>query len=586
MFYKVGMHIHVIPNRDSPPTVLLRESYRDGKTVKKRTLANLSALPAEQIELIRQVLRGEKLVAPASLFEIDASRHHGHVQAVWLAMQRLGLAQLLSTRPCAERQRVLAMIAARILRPNSKLATTRWWDTTTLPELFELDACDEQALYAAMDWLLERQDAIQGKLAQRHLQPGDLVLYDLSSSYFEGSTCELAALGYNRDGKRGKLQVNYGLLTDARGVPVAISVFEGNTADADTFMPQVTQLRERFGIDEMVLVGDRGMIAQTHIDALRAETGLQWITALKSGSLRVLASEGALQLGLFDERNLFEFTHADYSGERLVAYRNPELGKRRAHKRQALLEATVALLEPIRQRVAAGRLKGQDRIGLCVGKVLNRYKVGKHLDLVIGDASFEYTINEARVAQEATLDGIYVIRTAVPQERMGSDDVVRNYKSLSQVEQAFRSMKTVDLEVRPIYHRLADRVRAHLLLCMLAYYVKWHMMQAWRPLLFADEEQAAKAQRDPVAPARRSAGALRKVSNRTLEDGTCVHSFDSLLHHLSTIVRNACHHPGASAPEATFTLDTAPDAKQLQALELLRPLPCRQQPNSGSTITD
>ena len=570
MIYKVGMHIHVIPNRDSPPTVLLRESYRDGKTVRKRTLANLSALPADQIELIRQVLRGEKLVAPASLFEIDASHHHGHVQAVWLAMQRLGLAQLLSTRPCAERQRVLAMIAARILSPHSKLATTRWWDTTTLPELFELDACDEQALYAAMDWLLERQDAIQGKLAQRHLQPGGLVLYDLSSSYFEGSTCELAALGYNRDGKRGKLQVNYGLLTDARGVPVAISVFEGNTADADTFMPQVAQLRERFGIDEMVLVGDRGMIAQTHIDALRAEAGLQWITALKSGSLRVLASEGALQLGLFDERNLFEFTHADYPGERLVACRNPELAKRRAHKRQALLEATVALLEPIRLRVAAGRLKGQDRIGLCVGKVLNRYKVGKHFDLVIGDASFEYTINEARVAQEATLDGIYVIRTAVPQERMGSDDVVRNYKSLSQVEQAFRSMKTVDLEVRPIYHRLADRVRAHLLLCMLAYYVKWHMMQAWRPLLFADEEQAAKAQRDPVAPARRSASALRKVSNRTLEDGTCVHSFDSLLHHLSTIVRNACHHPGASAHEATFTLDTAPDAKQLQALELLK----------------
>jgi len=564
------MHIHVIPNRDSPPTVLLRESYRDGKTVKKRTLANLSALPAEQIELIRQVLRGEKLVAPASLFEIDASRHHGHVQAVWLAMQRLGLAQLLCTRPCAERQRVLAMIAARVLSPDSKLATTRWWDTTTLPELFELDACDEQALYAAMDWLLERQDAIQGKLAQRHLQPGGIVLYDLSSSYFEGSTCELAALGYNRDGKRGKLQVNYGLLTDARGVPVAISVFEGNTADAQTFMPQVTQLRERFGIDEMVLVGDRGMIAQTHIDALRAEAGLKWITALKSGSLRVLASEGALQLGLFDERNLFEFTHADYPGERLVACRNPELAKKRAHTRQSLLEATVALLEPIRQRVAAGRLKGQDRIGLCVGKVLNRHKVGKHLDLVIGDASFEYTINDARVAQEASLDGIYVIRTAVAQERMGSDDVVRNYKSLTQVEQAFRSMKTVDLEVRPIYHRLADRVRAHLLLCMLAYYVKWHMMQAWRPLLFADEKQAAKAQRDPVAPARRSASALRKVSNRTLEDGTCVHSFDSLLHHLSTIVRNTCHHPGASAHEATFTLDTAPDAKQLQALELLK----------------
>ena len=566
------MHIHVIPNRDSPPTVLLRESYRDGKTVKKRTLANLSALPAEQIELIRQVLRGEKLVAPASLFEIEASRHYGHVQAVWLAMQRLGLPQLLAARASPERQRVLAMIAARVLRPDSKLATTRWWDTTTLPELFDVAACDEQALYAAMDWLLERQDAIQGKLAQRHLEPGSIVLYDLSSSYFEGSTCELAALGYNRDGKRGKLQVNYGLLTDARGVPVAISVFEGNTADAKTFMPQVAQLRERFGIDEMVLVGDRGMIAQTHIDALKAEAGLQWITALRSGSLRTLAADGALQLGLFDERNLFEFTHADYPGERLIACRNPQLSKQRAHKRQALLEATVEQLEPIRQRVAAGRLKGKDRIGLCVGKVLNRYKVGKHFDLVIGDASLEYAINDERVAQEAALDGIYVIRTAVPHARMNSDDVVRNYKNLSQVEQAFRSIKTVDLEVRPIYHRLADRVRAHLLLCMLAFYVKWHMMQAWRPLLFADEQQAAKAQRDPVAPAKRSPSALRKVSSKTLDDGTPAHSFGSLLHHLSAVVRNVCRRPGAPPHEPTFTLDTTPDAKQQQALELLKTL--------------
>ena len=566
------MHIHVIPNRDSPPTVLLRESYRDGKTVKKRTLANLSALPAEQIELIRQVLRGEKLVAPASLFEIEASRHYGHVQAVWLAMQRLGLPQLLAARASPERQRVLAMIAARVLRPDSKLATTRWWDTTTLPELFDVAACDEQALYAAMDWLLERQDAIQSKLARRHLEPGSIVLYDLSSSYFEGSTCELAALGYNRDGKRGKLQVNYGLLTDARGVPVAISVFEGNTADAKTFMPQVAQLRERFGIDEMVLVGDRGMIAQTHIDALKAEAGLQWITALRSGSLRTLAADGALQLGLFDERNLFEFTHADYPGERLIACRNPQLSKQRAHKRQALLEATVEQLEPIRQRVAAGRLKGKDRIGLCVGKVLNRYKVGKHFDLVIGDASLEYAINDERVAQEAALDGIYVIRTAVPPARMNSDDVVRNYKNLSQVEQAFRSIKTVDLEVRPIYHRLADRVRAHLLLCMLAFYVKWHMMQAWRPLLFADEQQAAKAQRDPVAPAKRSPSALRKVSSKTLDDGTPAHSFGSLLHHLSAVVRNVCRRPGAPPHEPTFTLDTTPDAKQQQALELLKTL--------------
>src|SRR5258708_16213768 len=475
------MHIHVIPNRDSPPTVLLRESYRDGKSVKKRTLANLSALPAEQIEMIRKVLRGEKLVAPASLFEIEASRHHGHVQAVWLAMQRLGLLQLLAARECPERQRVLAMIAARVLSPDSKLSTTRCWDTTTLPELFDVTACDEQAVWGAMDWVAERQAAMQGKLARRHLEAGSIVLYDLSSSYFEGSTCELAALGYNRDGKRGKLQVNYGLLTDSRGVPVAISVFEGNTSDARTFMPQVTQLRERFGIDEMVLVGDRGMIAQTHIDTLKAEAGLHWITALKSGTLRTLASEGALQLGLFDERNLFEFAHADYPGERLIACRNPQLAKKRGHARQALLEATVGQLEPIRQRVAAQRLKGKEPIGLCVGKVLNRYKVGKHFDLVIGDTSFEYTINDARVAQEASL-GIYVMRTAVPPTRMNSDDVVRNYKNLSQVEQAFRSMKTVDLEVRPIYHRLAERVRAHPLLCMLAFYVKRPRLQAWRPL--------------------------------------------------------------------------------------------------------
>jgi transposase len=322
----------------------------------------------------------------------------------------------------------------------------------------------------------------------------------------------------------------------------------------------------------MVLVGDRGMIAQTHIDALKAEAGLQWITALRSGSLRTLAADGALQLGLFDERNLFEFTHADYPGERLIACRNPQLSKQRAHKRQALLEATVEQLEPIRQRVAAGRLKGKDRIGLCVGKVLNRYKVGKHFDLVIGDASLEYAINDERVAQEAALDGIYVIRTAVPPARMNSDDVVRNYKNLSQVEQAFRSIKTVDLEVRPIYHRLADRVRAHLLLCMLAFYVKWHMMQAWRPLLFADEQQAAKAQRDPVAPAKRSPSALRKVSSKTLDDGTPAHSFGSLLHHLSAVVRNVCRRPGAPPHEPTFTLDTTPDAKQQQALELLKTL--------------
>jgi len=564
------MHIHIVPNRKSSPTVLLRESYREGKAVKKRTLANLSELSMDQIEQIRRVLRGESLVAPETLFEIDASFHHGHVQAVSLAMQRLGLASLLGGRDGPERQRVLAMIAARVLSPDSKLATTRWWETTTLPEIFDVADCDEQGLYAAMDWLLERQGAIQKKLARRHLGAGGLVLYDLSSSYFEGNTCALAARGYNRDGKRGLLQVNYGLLTDSRGVPVALSVFKGNTADANTFLPQVTKLREQFGIDEMVLVGDRGMISQKHIDVLRQQAGLEWITALKSGALRSLVNAGALQLGLFDERNLFEFTHPDYPGERLIACKNPQLAKQRAHKRQALLEATAVQLDLIKQRVAAGRLVGRDRIGVAVGKCINRYKVGKHFDLTIVDDRFDHEINAARVAEEAALDGLYVIRTGVTAEQLSSDDAVRSYKRLAAVEQAFRSLKTIDLEVRPIYHHLADRVRAHLFLCMLAYYVKWHMMQAWRPLLFADEDQAAKTTRDPVAPAKRSSKALRKIASKTLDDGTTAHSFGSLLQHLSAIVRNVCRRPDAPDNEPTFTIDTTPDDKQIQAFALLK----------------
>ena len=562
------MHIHIVPNRNSSPTVLLRESYREGKVVKKRTLANLSDLPMTQIEQIRRVLRGENLAAPDSLFQIESSRHHGHVQAVAVAMQRLGMASVLGSRDSPEGQRVLAMIAARILSPESKLATTRWWQTTTLPELFDTADCDEQGLYAAMDWLLARQDRIEKTLAHRHLKRGGLVLYDLSSSYFEGTTCPLAALGYNRDGKRGLLQVNYGLLTNPSGIPVALSVFEGDTADANTLLPQVTKLREQFGIDQMVLVGDRGMISHKHIEVLQAQEGLAWITALKSGALRSLVNAGVLQLGLFDDRNLFEFTSADYPGERLIACKNPQLAKLRTHKRQALLEATAKQLALIKERVAAGRLTGQDRIGVAVGKIINRYKVGKHFDLTIDEDRFDYQINAAHVAAEAALDGLYVIRTGV--QSLSGEEVVRSYKRLAAVEQAFRSLKTVDLEVRPIYHRLADRVRAHLFLCMLAYYVKWHMMEAWRPLLFADEDQAAKAIRDPVAPAKRSSKALRKVAGKTLDDGTTAHSFRSLLHSLSTIVRSDCRRPDASDDEPTFTLDSMPDAKQRQAFDLLK----------------
>jgi hypothetical protein len=372
------MHIHVVPNRGSPPTVLLRESYREGSKVGKRTLANLSSLSPAQIEAIRAALRGEAWQPLAQGFEITASSSHGHVQAVALTLQRLGFASLLASKPCRERDLVLAMVAARIVAPHTKLATTRWWHTTTLTKEFGVVDADEDDLYAAMDWLLARQDAIQKKLAARHLSEGGLVLYDLSSSYFEGSCCPLGKLGHNRDGKSGLLQVNYGLLTDARGCPVAVSVYEGNVTDSKTLMPEVTRLREDFGIEQFVLVGDRGMISSKAIKELRETDGVGWITALKSVSIRALVDQGHLQLGLFDEVNLVELSSPEYPGERLVACRNPELAKLRAHKRQELLAATERNLDKIKSRVAAGRLVGSDEIGVRVGKVVNQYKVAKH----------------------------------------------------------------------------------------------------------------------------------------------------------------------------------------------------------------
>ena len=412
------MHIDAVPNREARPTYLLRESFREGDRVRKRTLANLSALSDEQIAAIRRVLRGEELCAPASLFEVVASRPHGHVQAVSVAMQRLGIERLLAARPARERDLVCAMIAARIVAPHTKLATARWWHATTLAEDFDVADADEDDLYAAMDWLLAHQDTIQKKLAARHLAEGGLVLYDLSSSYFEGSTCPLAKLGHSRDGRKGMLQVNYGLLTDARGCPVAVSVYEGNVADSQTLMPEVKRLRESFGIEHMVMVGDRGMICQKAVDEMREEGGIDWITALKSASIRTLVEQGHLQLGLFDERNLVELESPDYPGERLVACRNPELAKLRAHKREDLLAATERNLEKIQARVAAGRLAGRDAIGLSVGKVINQHKVAKHFELTIDDDRFSYARDKRRIAEEAALDGIYIIRTSVSAERM------------------------------------------------------------------------------------------------------------------------------------------------------------------------
>jgi len=564
------MHIDGVPNRSSRPTYLLRESYREGKKVRKRTIANLSALSDEQIEAIRAVLAGHTVRPVEELWQTTRSRCHGAVQAVRVAMQRLGFESLIAARSGPERDAVCAMVAARILAPHTKLATTRWWHTTTLAEEFGVADRDETDLYAAMDWLLERQKPIEKKLAARHLSEGALALYDLSSSYFEGNSCPLAKIGYSRDGKRNTPQVNYGLLTTRAGCPVAISVYEGNTADASTLMPQVDQLRQQFGLERLVLVGDRGMISHKAIGELRNLDGLAWITALKSSQIRALVQGGDLQLGLFDERNLFEFSHPDFPSERLVACRNAELGRLRAHKREALLTATEQELQKVQTRIENGSLVGRDKIGVRVGKVVNKYKVGKHFALSIEENGFTFERLDQQIAAEAALDGLYVIRTSVPKKQMSSADAVRNYKALAEVERAFRAMKTIDLHIRPIHHRLENRVRAHIFLCMLAYYVEWHMREAWRELMFADEDLERKKHRDPVAPAARSEAALEKVATRKLKDGSPVHSFRTLLEDLSTIVRNTCEPRVGNKRGSTFQMTTLPNPAQQLALNLLQ----------------
>jgi transposase len=652
------MYIATIPNRDSPPAILLRESYRENGKVKTRTLANLSKLPTEAIEALKQVLKGKQMVSTDDVFEIveDGSRAHGNAEAVLIAMRRLGLSGLINSRPSRERDLVVAMVAARILKPQSKLATTRWWSSTTLTESLGVNQADEDELYEAMDWLLEHQAHIEQKLAARHLAAGSLALYDLTSSYFEGTTCPLAELGYSRDGKKGTLQVNYGLLTNQQGIPVAVSVFKGNSGDPKTLMPQVDKMREEFGIKQFVLVGDRGMITQKQVDALRDIQGCDWISALRPGAISKLVTNGSIQMGLFDERNLFEVTHPDFPGERLIACRNPELAERRAAKRLSLHKATTreldkvsrmvgrgrlhgkeaietqvvktlkqykigkhykvdirddgfdckidrnalaaevaakskkdsklaetrlarfekhiesiaGKLDKVQQRIQHGKLHGKDAIGVRVGKVVNKYKVAKHFVLHIKDDSFSFEINQEAVDAEAALDGIYVVRSSVSTETMDTDQTVRSYKLLSNVEHAFRCFKSVDLMVRPIHHRLEDRVRAHIFLCMLAYYVQWSMTEAWRPLLFADEDQESKASRDPVAPAKRSDAALRKVHTKQLDDNSVVHSFRTLLDNLARIVSNTCRCPGSGPETPMFTKTTMPNAQQQRALNLLQ----------------
>ena len=563
------MFIARIPNRKSPPAILLRESYRENGKVKTCTLANLSKLPPAAIEVLKRSLKGESLVPLQETLNIIASPHHGHVEAVLQALRRLSLPRLLDSRSSPERNLVVAMIAARVLAPHSKLATTRWWHNTTLPAVLGVQDANESDLYAALDWLLKRQGRIEKKLAARHLAEGGLALYDLSSSYFEGATCPLAAFGHNRDGKKGKRQVNYGLLANSQGVPVAVSVFKGNIADPTTLLGQARRLQKTFAIRSFVIVGDRGMITQTQINALRGEDGVDWITALRPKAVQTLLADGALQMDLFDERNLFTLTHPNFAGERLVACRNPELARRRAVKRRSLLAATAKALDKVCGMVERGRLQDKDKIGVRVGKVVNQYKMAKHILLDIEDKRFTYALDEENIQAEAALDGVYVIRTSLDKERISDEDAVRSYKQLTYVERAFRSMKTMDLQVRPIHHRLEGRVRAHIFLCMLAYYVQWHMVDAWRELLFVDEDQAARATRDPVAPAQRSAGALRKAQVRALEDGSPVHSFRTLLSDLGTIVRNQCRVPGADANAPPLEITTTPNAQQKRAYELL-----------------
>jgi Transposase DDE domain len=570
------MYVETVPNRTSRPAILLREGWREGSRTRKRTLANLTDWPPAQVDALRAVLRGDyRELAPTSGFSIERTRPHGHVAAVLGTLRRLRLEPLLASRRGPERDAVVAMLVARIIEPRSKLATARELRaatlTSTLGELLDLSDCDEEQLYRAMDWLLPQQARIEQTLARRHLSDGTLALYDLTSTYFEGRCCPLARYGYSRDGKRDKLQITFGLLTNADGCPVAVEVFEGNSADPGTLGSLVAKLRERFALKRIVLVGDRGMLTSARIREELVDGGLEWLTALRAPQIQQLVEGGSLQLSLFDERDLAEITDPAYPGERLVACRNPLLAEERARKRTELLAATERALNQI---VAATQrlrnpLRGKTRIALRVGGVLGRYKMRKHFKLAIEETAFSFTRDEHSIAREAALDGIYVIRTSVPAATLGAEDAVRTYKRLAQVEQAFRSLKSVDLKVRPIHHRLEERVRAHVLLCMLAYYVEWHMRQALAPLLFDDDDPAAAEAARPsvVAPAQRSPRAQRKALTKLTADGAPVHSFQTLISDLATLARNRIL-PTTRDPVA-FDLVTTPTPLQQRAFDLL-----------------
>jgi transposase len=567
------MYIEKVPNRNSPPAILLREGWREGKKTHKRTIANISSWPAHKIEMLRRLLRDETLVPAAEGFQIQRSLPHGHVAAVLGLLWKVGLDKLILSTTHKQKNLVLAMIVTRIIEPASKLATARGFGLQTasssLGQVLGIETADEEDLYGAMDWLLKRQVAIEKKLAKRHLAEGTMVLYDVTSTYFEGRSCSLAHFGHNRDGKKGKLQIAVGLLCNQQGCPIAVEVFDGNTGDPKTLGSQIQKVRDRFGLNSVVFVGDRGMLTEARIaEELNPVEGLDWITALRAPAIHALFQQGVLQPSLFDEMDLAEISSPEYPDERLIVCRNPLLAEERRRKRQALLEATEQELAKVVKATQRDkrRLKGADKIGVRVGKVLNRYKVGKHFRLEISEDSFRYERDEAKIALEAALDGIYVIRTSVPDNILDAQHAVRTYKNLSVVERAFRSMKSVDLKVRPIHHRLADRVRAHVFLCMLAYYVEWHMRKALAPMLFDDDDKAeGEALRESiVAPARRSPKAERKARSKRTEEGLPVHSFQSLLKDLATITRNKVMVAGE-----TFDEITMPTAVQKRAFDLL-----------------
>ncbi len=569
------MYVEIVPNRNSRPAILLREGWREGKKVCKRTIANLTDWPARKVELLRRVLKDEPLVAPSEAFAIERSLPHGHVEAVLETIRRSGLDRLIGAKRSRERDLVVAMIAERLLFPCSKLATTRMWHTTTLAEQLSVEDADEDALYAAMDWLLARQGRIEKKLAARHLANGAQVLYDVSSSYYEGHCCSLAQFGHDRDGKRGLPIIVYGVLTNAEGCPVAVDVYPGNTGDPSTVVDQIEKLQARFGLERVVLVGDRGMLTQPQIETLRQHPGLGWISALRTEKLRQLLEHKHLQLSLFDEKNLAEIRSPAFPGERLIACFNPLLAEERKRKREELLAATEQALGRIAREVAR-RTKtplSAAQIGQKVGKVINRHKVGKHFATTIADGQFSFSRRDAAIAREAQLDGIYVIRTSEPETALPAEQAVRSYKNLAQVERAFRTLKGVDLRIRPIHHRNDTRVRAHIFLCLLAYYVEWQMRRALAPLLFDDESlPAARNRRDPVAPAQPSAAAQRKKTQRVTDDGLPTHSFRTLMAEFATRCRHRCRLK-ADPDSPVIEQDTEPTLLQTRALELIRLFP-------------